>query len=82
MDTNNNKPNQFRTKDLAESAIIFLLGQQLIDIEKINGICWFIFDNYQKCKEISNNFWFGKCLVNAKDYYDTINKLKNRIFSF
>jgi len=81
MSINNNKPDQYRTRDLAESATIFLLGQQLINIERINGVCWFIFEDLNKCKEISNNFWFGKCIVNAKDYYDTINKLKNRIFS-
>lgn len=74
-------PNTYRTRDLAESAALLTLGQKIIDIEKIDRVCWFIFDDFNKCQEISNRFWYDRCLVDAKTYYDSIVRLKNRIFS-
>lgn len=71
----------YRTKDLAESAALITLGQKIIDIKKIDRVCWFIFDDLEKCQEITRCFWYDRCPVDAKTYYDSIVRLKNRIFS-
>jgi len=71
----------YRTKELSESAVLLTLGQKIVDVEKIDRICWFIFADSKKCREIANQFWYGQCLVDAKSYYDSIVRLKNRIFS-
>ncbi|MDD4382549.1 MAG: DUF5659 domain-containing protein [Candidatus Shapirobacteria bacterium] len=73
--------NNYRTKDLAESATLLTLGQKIIDVERIDRICWFVFADSKKCQKIANQFWYDQCLVDAKTYYDSIVRLKNRIFS-
>ncbi|MBI4100799.1 hypothetical protein HY439_03635 [Candidatus Microgenomates bacterium] len=73
--------NTYKTKHLAESAVLILREIKLVEIEKTNKICWFIFENKEKCEEISNDFFFGNLLVNARDYYEVLTRLKNRIFA-
>jgi hypothetical protein len=71
----------FKTKDLAEGALLLAKGQHLNELKWDRDVCWFVFENADTCREISNQFWFGKCPVDAKTFSDSINKLKNRIFS-
>jgi len=73
--------NTYKTKDLAEASTLLTLGQKIISIERENNICWFIFNDLKTCQKISNDFWFGECLVDARSLHDSTNKLKNRIFS-
>ena len=35
----------------------------------------------EECEEISNQFFFGELLVNAKKYHEATQTLKNRIFN-
>ena len=71
----------YRTKDLAEAGALVYLKQQLIRMEREGRICWFIFEDKEECGKLSNQFFFGECSVNARDYYETLSRLKNRIFS-
>lgn len=73
--------NIYKTKDLAEAGALIIKKLQLIEIEREGKICWFIFDNKQECEKLSNQFFFGEFLVNALEYHETLNRLKNRIFS-
>jgi len=73
--------NFFVTKDLSESGALLIKNQKLIRIERVGKTCWFYFENPDKCSKISNDFFFGNLTVNARDYYQTITKLKNRIFA-
>jgi len=71
----------YKTKDLAEAGALLVSGQALINIEREGKTCWFIFNNEKQCQEISGRFFFGKLMVNAREFYDTISRLKNRVFS-
>jgi len=71
----------YKTKDLGEAAALIVRKQRLIDIEREGKTCWFVFENSQNCKELSNKFFFGELLVNARDYHESLSMLKNRIFS-
>ena len=71
----------YKTKDLGEAAALIVRKQRLIDIERVGKTCWFVFENSQNCKELSNKFFFGELLVNARDYHESLSMLKNRIFS-
>ncbi len=71
----------YRTKDLAESASLIVCKMALIRIEKEGNICWFIFENKEKCIDISNKYFFGELLLNAREFHEAITRLKNRIFS-
>ena len=73
--------NYYRTKDLGEASALMAKGQRLINLERKDGICWFLFEDKQKCEKLSNNFFFGELLVNARDYQDAMTRLKNRIFA-
>lgn len=73
--------NIYKTKDLAEAGALIIKKLQLIEIEREGKICWFIFGNKQECEKLSNKFFFGEFLVNALEYHETLNRLKNRIFS-
>jgi hypothetical protein len=75
------KIDEYSTKDLAESAVLILHKQELLRIDRNGKICWFIFSNKSKCKKLSQKFFFGELLVNARDYRETISRLKNRIFA-
>ena len=44
------------------------------------GVPRFEFDDMEECKKTSELFWFGDFKVNAKSYYDSITRLKSRIF--
>ena len=71
----------YHTKDLTVSAVFLTLGRKIMKIEIIVNICWFIFVDSKKCQEIVNRLWYDRCMVDAKSYYNSITKLKNRIFS-
>jgi len=71
--------NIYKTKDLAEAGALIIKKLQLIERE--GKICWFLFSNKQECEKLSNQFFFGEFLVNALEYHETLNRLKNRIFS-
>lgn len=71
----------YKTKDLAEAGALILMKQNFSGIERNEKICWFIFSDKTECQKISNQFFFGKLLVNAKDYYQTLTVLKHKIFN-
>ena len=71
----------YKTKDLAEAGALIIKKQQMTKIEREGRTCWFIFDNKKECESLSNQFFFGEFLVNARDYHEALNRLKNRIFS-
>ncbi len=71
----------YKTKDLAEAGALIVKKQSLLNIERNGKVCWFIFADGESCQKMSNNFFFGEFLVNARDYYEALNRLKNRIFS-
>lgn len=71
----------YKTRDLAEAAALVVLNQRIVNVERENRICWFIFENRKDCEQISDQFFFGKLNVPAREYYESIVRLKNRIFS-
>lgn len=71
----------YKTKDLPESAALVYKNRQLLRIERQGKICWFVFDNKEECEKLSNDFFFGEFIVNARQYYEIIVRLKHRIFS-
>jgi len=72
---------EYKTKDLPESAALLYKNQKLIRIEKQGRICWFIFSDKQLCENLSKEFFFGELMVNAREYYEAVIRLKHRIFS-
>ncbi|HWY80063.1 MAG TPA: DUF5659 domain-containing protein [Candidatus Sulfotelmatobacter sp.] len=73
--------NTYQTRELSEAAALLLNKQRLVEIKREKKVCWFIFDNQKECERISNEFFFGELMVNARTYYEAITRLKNRIFA-
>ncbi len=76
------KSNEYSTKDLAEAGFLLTKSAVLIRVEKENRTCWFVFRDKEKCTKLSGNFWFGNAPVPARLFYDSIQTLKNRIFTY
>lgn len=72
---------EYTTKDLPAAAALIVLGQSIKRIEREGRVCWFIFDKKATCVDLVNQFWFGECFLNARDYYQALLTLKSRIFS-
>lgn len=72
---------EYSTRDIGEAASLIVRKQKLIRIDRDNRICWFVFENIEECKKLSSDFFFGELLINARDYYEALGRLKNRIFS-
>ncbi|MFA5135888.1 MAG: hypothetical protein WC489_00665 [Patescibacteria group bacterium] len=72
---------EYKTKDLAESGILVVKKQTLLRMEREGNVCWFVFKGKKECLQISGQFFFGELLVNGREYYETIQRLKSRIFS-
>ena len=71
---------EYRTKDLAEATALISSDQNMIRIERDGSVCFFIFENKTACENISNKFFFGNLQVNARNFYEAMVRLKNRIF--
>ena len=71
----------YKTRDLAEAAALIIKKLPLKGIERDHSTCWFVFENKAVCEEVSNLFFFGELLVNAREFHEAIGRLKNRIFS-
>ena len=71
----------YKTKDLAEAGALIINKQELVQIKREGSVCWFVFKDKSKCKELADKFYFGKMNANIRDYHEILNRLKNRIFS-
>ena len=72
----------FQTKDLPEASFLLARGRSLQNTVHNGRICWFIFDDSDStCKALTDEFWQGKGTIDAKTYYDSMQRLKNAIFS-
>ena len=72
----------YKTKDLGEAGVLIIKGQQLSTIEREGGgICWFVFSNKNECEQLSNKYYFGEILINARDFQEVTKRLKGRIFA-
>ena len=71
---------KYLTKDLGEAAALMASGVKFIGLKNGNGFYWFVFDSLEVAKN-ADNYWSGELLVKAKNYYDSMRTLKDRIYS-
>jgi hypothetical protein len=76
-----NLTENYKTKDLGECAALIVAKQRLADIEREGRVCWFVFDDREECEKLASQFFFGELLLNAREYYEAMVRVKNRIFS-
>ena len=71
----------YKTKDLGESAALIIKNMRLIRIDREGRICWFVFEKNRESEEITKEFFFADLMVNAREYFETIRRLKSLIYS-
>lgn len=77
-----NQMTEYKTKDLGEVTMLVVKKQKLLKMEWKNFTAWFIFENQETCTKLSDQFFYGDdILVGAREYFETMNRLKNRIFA-
>lgn len=73
---------EYSTKDLGEAGALLVKEQKLIRMDREGKTCWFVFADKEECKRLSNQFFFEELLVDAREFYEALNRLKHRIFSY
>lgn len=71
----------YKTRELAEAAALVVNNQRVVNIERQGKICTFVFVYSEQVYQISNDYFFGTLMVNARGYHEAITRLKNRIFA-
>ncbi len=71
----------YKTKDLYCASALVEKGQKLFGVNKEGSVCWFLFEEKEKCEQFAVKYFFGELLVNARSYQETLRRLKNLIFS-
>lgn len=72
---------KYRTKDIYEASALVASSVTLLKLEADSGFYWFVFEDHDSCRTISDNYWSNQLSVFAKDYADAIRSLKDRIFA-
>jgi hypothetical protein len=70
----------YKTKDLPSASFLVSIGRNLIDIERRENKCWFVFEG-KDCEKLVNEFYFGHSYSQIKSFYDAMQSLKTRIFT-
>ena len=76
-----NNINEFRTADLALTAVICVFGFVIKSIEKINiQRSVFIFENSEELLEVVNKYWRQELRIEPQQYFNQLKILKARIY--
>ncbi len=70
---------RYITKDIGEASTLLSKRFKLIEVDRKNGICWFVFPS--NAEKVAHSYWFDSVQVNAKDFYESFQTLKRTIFS-
>ena len=69
--------NTYKTKDIGLASALISIGQKLIEVSREGKICWFLFEDLDKCIDLDKKYWFGELLINAKTYKQSLDQLKS-----
>lgn len=72
---------QYQTKELGVASYLVASGQELVNTQKDNDVVYFIFNNYEACKDMENDYKYKNAFVEAKKFYGAIGDLKRIIFA-
>jgi hypothetical protein len=72
---------EYYCKDLGQASALLCKSAKLIRLQKENNFYWFVFADKPLCEQLSQDFWFGELLVNAKTYCDSFRNLKDRLYA-
>ncbi len=71
----------YQTRDIYETAFLYASRLKLIDVQRTDSICWFVFSDQNKAEELSRKFWSREAKIDAKTYSEAIRTLKDMLYS-
>lgn len=71
----------FRTKDLYLASFLYAKHIELARTEKTDRVCWFTFNDFTLCNDLSSTYWAGRGEIPPKAYSDALRSLKDIIFA-
>lgn len=75
------KMENYRSKDLYESAFLYASNKKLLNTEKEENRTWFNFEDKDACEKLSTAYWDKTAQVGAKAFADALRTLKDLIFN-
>lgn len=75
------KNNEYRVKDLYLAAFLYSQQKELINIERENQVCWFVFADKTTCEASAEQYWSNRATGKIKAFTDAIRSLKDLIFA-
>lgn len=71
---------EYRHKDLYISAYLYLQFKEFVRVERMNGVCWFVFRNENKqCEQLVDDYVSNKAQVKAKAFTESVKALRDVI---
>lgn len=71
----------YLSRDLYFSALLYAKRVPLEKTKRDGKTYWFYFEDKKKCEQIYQDYFGRKVLVNARDYVDAVNALRDIIFN-
>ena len=72
---------QFRTKDIYEASALIAAKARFLHLLPDKHFYWFVFEDCDHCRQISDSYWRNELKVMAKDLTEAIRTMKDKIHS-
>jgi|GEM_PF-802686 hypothetical protein len=72
---------EFQTCDLQIATALMAAGLQLARLNWQGSKAFFVFGNKQRCEGFVQAYWTSDLRLPAKDYFNSMRELKDRLFS-
>lgn len=72
--------NLYQTKDIFIASTLYAMGFKLQDTEWVNGECFFIFKNRDKCKKIVTEYYSDELNVSPRLLFYGFRTIKSIIY--
>lgn len=73
--------NEYVTKDLGETTALLTNGCFMTAIEWKDDVAYFRFQDNQKCKLISQNYFFEGLTGNLRLFYENLRMVKRKLYA-
>lgn len=72
---------EYKTKDIFEASWLHSQNMPLSKLVPDSRYFWFVFNEGEKCENLSTDYWSQKAIGNIKNYVNSYKTLKDMVFS-
>lgn len=70
---------EYKTCCLDEIAALLLRKQKILHTQQDEGTVWFVFQHSAEIEKLARDFYFGRLLVNAREYHEILKMLLRKV---